>query len=925
MMEHDSHQATALVLVVDDDMMLRYLAREALELDGLRVQEAADGAAALEQIDQERPAIILLDVHMPVMDGFTLCEKLREQATGAPIPVMMMTAATDMAAIERAYEVGATDFVTKPINWTILTQRLRYTLRASHALERARLSEAKLASAQRVAGLGHWELDLQTNTASWSEEAYRLLGLTVDGAGAAAEAFWKVVHPDDREAVKERRHDAIHARMAYRLDYRLTLPDSVERVVHEQAEILYDANGQPERILGTIQDITERKRAEAALLAGKQAAEQAIRVKSTFMSNVSHEIRTPINGVLGYLQLLQEVDLAKEPRDYVDKAHGAAAHLLTIVDQLLDFSSIKNPDVPIELLDFELRTALDDVLSPLKVQAEHKGLALTCLVQAGVPTWVAGDPGRLRQILTHIVDNAIKFTDVGEVIVRLRLVEHTAQEATIRFEVQDTGIGIPPDAQAGLFQPFFQVDGSATRKYSGTGLGLTIAHGLVERLGGEMGMESEPGVGSTFWFTICLSTCPVPPQSLAADASIIEGKRILCVGDHLASRSSLQAQLKAWGMIVDMADDGPQAIATLRQAATTAQPYDLALLNHRPPDLDGMDLASRIREDMALCSTRLVLLSGFGQRGHGEAAQRVGLSAYLVQPVQPTQLYACLDMVLSPFNDPSTLVTRHRATEARAHLMTWILVAAAGKRQKATVQILQALGCRVDVVDDSSELREALAHRHYAYLILDPDLSAVDAVATAQSIRASTWRMGQHLPIIAIDSSHRPEDSTWWREAGIDAVVQTPLQVEAVLGVLKGIQPARPSSLPTDQSSPSESDISDNGLCFNALQIEYGPELAMELCHLFLSETPDVIAAMRHAWSQGDGLTWQQALLRLQSSCHNLGARSLEQLCRSGAHITEPQASGDSESLVEQLESEFQRLQLLLESELSARELTPII
>ncbi|ETX03152.1 hybrid sensor histidine kinase/response regulator [Candidatus Entotheonella palauensis] len=557
----DPHRTPALVLVVDDDMMLRYLAREALELEGFRVQEAPDGAAALEHIDHERPDIILLDVHMPVMDGFTLCTKLRETPTGALLPVLMMTASSDMAAIHRAYEVGATDFVTKPVNWMILTQRLHYTLRASQALERARLSEAKLASAQRVAGLGHWELDLQTDTASWSQEAYRLLGLRAHGSETAMEAFWKVVHPDDRDEVKQRRHDAIHAHLPYGLDYRIVLPDGAERAVHEQADILYDASGQPERILGTIHDITERKRAEAALQAGKAAAEQATQVKSTFIANISHEIRTPINGMLGYLQLLEEIALpeSEELREYIDKALGSAEHLLTIVEHLLDFSNIETSVTPLASLDFELRTALDDVLAPLIEMAQHKGLEFTCLVHAGVPTWVAGDPGRLRQVLTHVADNAIKFTDAGEVELRVRLLKGTAHEAIIRFEIQDTGIGIPMDVQEGLFQPFFQVDGSATRRYGGTGLGLTIAHGLVERMGGEIGMESKPGAGSTFWFTVCFSTCLAPSQSFTGNALVLKGKKVLCVDGHVASRLNLKAQLEAWGMSVRATGDSAQA------------------------------------------------------------------------------------------------------------------------------------------------------------------------------------------------------------------------------------------------------------------------------------------------------------------------------------------------------------------------------
>lgn len=916
MMHRDPHQDRALVLVVDDDMMLGDLAREALELEGFRVQEAANGVTALEHIAHERPDIILLDVQMPVMDGFRLCTTLREMPTGAHIPVVMM-ASSDVAAIKRAYEVGATDFVTKPINWTLLTQRLRYTLRASRVLERARLSEAKLASAQRVAGLGHWDLDLQTDTASLSEEVYRLLGLTAYGIETAVEAFWKVVHPDDREALKQRRYDAIYMHHPYRIDYRLVLPDGVERAVHEQADILYDASGQPERILGIIQDITERKRAEAALQAGKEAAEQAMQVKGTFMANVSHEIRTPINGILGYLQLLEEISQSEESREYVDKALHAAEHLLTVVDHLLDFSSVNNPMAPLESLDFELRMALDDVLAPLRDKAQRKGLAFTCLVQAGVPTWVAGDPGRLRQVLTHVVDNAIKFTDAGEVELRVRLQEGTAREAIIRFEIQDTGIGIPRAAQDGLFQPFFQVDGSATRKYGGTGLGLSIAHGLLERLGGDIGVQSAPGAGSTFWFTVCFSTCLTPPQSLAANALAMAGKQVLYVDDHVANRSTLKAQLEAWGMLVDVAVDGAQALSVLGTSVHEARSYDLALLAHRPPELDGLALARRIRSDPALASTRLVLLSGVGQRGHGEAAQRVGLSAYLVQPVQPSQLYTCLGMVLSPFADPTTLVTRHRVTEARAHLATWVLVAAAGERQKAAVRLLQTLGCRVDVVSDHTALREALTHRFYAYVVLDGDALGLDAVAAATCIRASELGTDQHVPIIAMDSEQQTDDVTRWLEVGIDAVVQTPLQVEAVLGVLKRLQPALPGDSVPDRTAPSEAGATGTGSMREALQSEYGPELATELCQLFLAETPDVISTLRHAWAQRDMLAWQQALLRLQSSCHSLGATSLVRLCLGGSQTTEPQGLDGGDVLVEQLEMEFWRLQRQLGAELT--------
>jgi CheY-like chemotaxis protein len=395
----------------------------------------------------------------------------------------------------------------------------------------------------------------------------------------------------------------------------------------------------------------------------------------------------------------------------------------------------------------------------------------------------------------------------------------------------------------------------------------------------------------------------------------MEGKQVLCVDNHSASRANLKAQLEAWRMSVSVAGNGAQALSALETAAHESRPYDLVLLAHRPPEFDGMALARRIRSNTTLSSTHLVLLSSVGQRGHGETAKRVGLSAYLVQPVQPPQLYTCLGLALSPFAEPTALVTRHRVAEARAHLTTRVLMASAGERQKAAVHILQTLGYRVDVVFDRTALMEALTHRLYAYLFLDDNALEIDAVSAATCIRASELETGQPMPIIAIGTGLQTEDATRWREAGIDAVVQPPLQVEAILSVLKRLQPALLSGVRPDHIGPSEAGGAGAGSIRDALQAEYGPELATELCQLFLAETPVVISTLRHACEQRDVLIWQQALLRLQSSCHSLGVKSLERLCIGGAQMTEPQDLGGGETLVEQLEVTFWKLQRQLEAE----------
>jgi len=280
------------------------------------------------------------------------------------------------------------------------------------------------------------------------------LGLSQHGGDKTLEAFWDVVHAEDREEVKRRRQAVIADHRPYQIDYRVRLPNGTERTMNEQTDILYDEHGQAERILGTIQDITERKQAEVTLRRGIEAAEQAMRVKNTLIANMSHEIRTPINGILGHLQLLDELPQSEEAQNYIDQALQSTTQLLTLVNQLLDFSNVEGTDSRFKSLEFELRTALADILAPRSAEALRKELALTCLVHADVPTWVTGDPSGLRQILTHIVGNAIKFTEAGEIDIRVQLLQYAAPDVVLRFDIQDTGIGIAPEARAGLFQPF---------------------------------------------------------------------------------------------------------------------------------------------------------------------------------------------------------------------------------------------------------------------------------------------------------------------------------------------------------------------------------------------------------------------------------------------------------------------------------------
>jgi two-component system, sensor histidine kinase and response regulator len=329
------------------------------------------------------------------------------------------------------------------------------------------------------------------------------------------------------------------------------------------------------------------------------------------------------------------------------------------------------------VIDFDLPTAVEDVLELLSEQAYAKGLELACLMEPGMATWVAGDPGRLRQILINLVSNAVKFTETGEVVVRVNCLEETADNAVILFEVTDTGIGIPPEAQARLFEAFSQADSSTTRKYGGTGLGLAISRRLTEMLGGMIGVESTPGRGSTFWFTVRLAKSLAPRTTQHPTEHELRGLRVLCVDDNATYRTFLEVQLSTWGMQVDSVADGPTALALLQAAHCNGTPYALGILDMQLPDVDGLQLACVIKAVSALAPLHLIMLNLLGQRGQRQGAQHPGISAFLSKPVRQSQLYNTIMAVMSPSSEPAltTRITRHGLPEQQAEVRTGVLPA----------------------------------------------------------------------------------------------------------------------------------------------------------------------------------------------------------------------------------------------------------
>ncbi len=709
------------------------------------------------------------------------------------------------------------------------------------------------------------------------------------------DGWLEILHPDDREKAKQCWHAALKTGDLYSVEYRVRrASDGSYRWHLARGVPMRGPDGRITKWYGTTTDIDDQRRMNEELEAAKDAADAANRAKSEFLANMSHEIRTPMNGVLGMTELLLDTELSDEQRESLKLVKLSAESLMTIINDILDYSKIEAGHMELDPVEFELPDLLQDTLKPLAHRAHCKGLEVTCDISADVPRYVVGDPNRLRQVIINLVGNAIKFTDSGEVILQASMVSQSEEDCEIAFAVIDTGIGIAREKQIAIFDPFEQADTSTTRKYGGTGLGLSISSKLVALMGGKLAVSSKIGLGSKFFFQARFAQARLlKSPALDADLTKLAGIAVLIVDDNATNLRVLDEMLRQCRAVPRTATSGPEALEEFNRKLAAGEPYQLVLVDAVMPEMDGFTLVEQLCLNSSTTPPAIMMLTSADRQGDAARCRALGIASYLIKPIKAADLYHaisnCMDGRTSFGNIPTTTKVNAQDSLTKLEITPTFKILLAEDNpvnQLVAVGILENHGHQVTVANDGNEAISAYLSDYFDLVLMDVQMPVLDGLEATVKIRDLEITIGKHTPIIAMTSHAYKGDQQRCFDAGMDAYLSKPIVIPELLetiGRLAGSsQPV--SQLQNQAKSKGDADseirepISDqlSTVDFEGLylRVEHDLQLLDELIELFLETSPQMFLEIEAAVARRDRQAIERGTHALKGAMLNIGAES---------------------------------------------------